>query len=72
VQNTIEILSHERYAAKGRQASQRSTGKERTHLNFLAAQMDASRAKESYIKDASSLLKLHKKVMDVAKQGQSF
>jgi hypothetical protein len=45
VQNTNEILSHEMYAAKMRQASQKNREKERMHLKFLAAQIDASRGK---------------------------
>jgi hypothetical protein len=37
------------YAARRRQASQGSTEKEGMHPSFLASQIDASKAKESFI-----------------------
>ena len=51
------------------QASQRSTRKERMHLNSQASQTDVSRAEESFIWMHPSMLKLHK---DAAEQEQSF
>jgi len=64
VQNTNKILSHKLYAAERPQASQESRGKERMHPGFLASQIDASRAKESFIYLHPSILKLH---MDASK-----